>query len=61
MRDMARMCWTRRLAATKIARTNIDGDTMTVQTEIDVTTELSDAKLGRLHKWLGAMMASLSP
>ena len=33
---------------------------MTVQTEIDVTTELSDAKLGRLHKWLGAMMASLT-
>jgi MFS family permease len=33
---------------------------MQQQIDIDVVHELSDAKLGRLHKWLGVMMASLT-
>ena len=33
---------------------------MNQQTDIDVARELSQAKLGRMHKWLGVMMASLT-
>ncbi|MBT2324858.1 MFS transporter [Variovorax paradoxus] len=33
---------------------------MNQQTDVDVAHELSEAKLGRLHKWLGVMMASLT-
>ena len=36
------------------------GDTMDDRAQIDVSRELSDAKVGRLHRWLGVMMAALT-
>jgi len=36
------------------------GDTMNTQTDVDVADEMSRAPLGRLHKWLGVMLAALT-